>query len=84
MERELSERISLLVGDDGGGKFLFGSLGGMATAVACGVSLALGSTVTLVRISVGMGLSSLMEGTLGCSEVGAPMLLQVGGGEALD
>ena len=62
------------------GKLLFGSLGGMAAA--CGVSFALGSIITLVRISVGMGLSSLMEGTLGCSDVGAAMLLRAGGGES--
>ena len=66
------------MGDDGGGKLLFGSLGG--TAAACGVSFALGSIITLVRISVGMGLSSLMEGTLDCSEAGAAMLLRAGRG----
>ena len=53
METE-SERLSLSRGDDGGGKLLFGSLGGVAAAVACGLSLALGSTITLVQISVGM------------------------------
>ena len=66
------------MGDYGGGELLFDSLGG--TGATCGVSFALGSIITLVRISVGMGLSSLMEGTLGCSEAGAAMLLHAGGG----
>ena len=54
METELSEKLSLSRGGDGGGKLLLGSVGGVAAAVACGVSLALGSTITLVQISVGM------------------------------
>ena len=55
METELSERLSLSRGGDGGGKLLLSSLGGVAAAVACRVSLALGgSTITLVQISVGM------------------------------
>jgi len=52
--------------DDGGERLSFGSFGG--TDAACRVSFALGSIITLVRMSVGMGLASIIEGTLGCSE----------------
>ena len=64
------------MGDYGGQRFSFVSFGGRDAV--CGVLFALESIITLVMMSIGMVLASIIDVTLGCGEVATAILACAG------